>query len=137
MGGKEEIQAQKACVAPFPKNHPYPSATDLPARKEHDAVPLRLLNIDPLAQIISTETVADVVIDDTEACALLDSRASADLMTQASAMARSFDIRPMMELSDCFINLKLVTGFKTTSPVTLSTNFRFQGFHHMFLIKFP
>ena len=114
MGGKEEIQVHKACVSPFPKNHPNPSPTDLPARKKHDAVPPRLLNADPLAQIISTKTVADVIIDDAEACALFDSGATADLMTLAYAKVRKFDIRSMMGLSDRFMNLRLVAGFKTT-----------------------
>ena len=63
---------------------------------------------------LGTETVADVIIDDAEACALLDSGATADLMTQAYAKARNFDIRPMTELSDHFINLSLAAGFKTT-----------------------
>ena len=53
------------------------------------------------------ETVADVIIDDVEACALLDSGATADLMTLAYADARNFDIRPMTELSDRFVNFKL------------------------------
>ena len=77
-------------------------------------MPPRLLNADPLAQIIGTETVADVIINDAEACALLDSRATADLMTLAYAEARNFDIKPMTELSDRFINLRLSAGFKTT-----------------------
>ena len=87
---------------------------DLPAKKKHDAVPPHLLYADPKAQIIGTETVADVIIYDAEACALLDLGASADLMTQAYAEARNFDIRPMTELSDHFINLRLAAGFKTT-----------------------
>ena len=92
MGGKEEVQAQQAHALPFPRNHSNPSPMDLPARKKHDAVPPHLLNADILAQIIGTETVADVIIDDVEACALLDSRATADLMTQAYAETRNFDI---------------------------------------------
>ena len=77
-------------------------------------MPPQLLNADPLAQIIGMGTIADVIIDDVEACALLDSRATADLMTLAYAEARNFDIRLMTELSDCFINLRLAAGFKTT-----------------------
>ena len=127
MGGKEEIQAQKACVPLFPKNHPNPSPTDLPAMKKHDAVPPQLLNADPLAQIISTETMADVVIDDAEACALLDSGASADLMTLAYTKARNFDIRPMTELSDHFVNLKLVARFKTTVSSYIEYNLQILG----------
>ena len=40
------------------------------------------------------ETVADVIIDDAEVCALLDSGATADLMSSAYAEARGFDVRP-------------------------------------------
>ena len=68
---------------------------NLSARKEHDAVLPQLLNADPLAQIIGTETIADVIIDDVEACALLDSRATADLMSLAYAKARNFDMKPL------------------------------------------
>ena len=114
VGGKEEVQAQGAHTLPFPRNSSNQSPMDLPARKKHDAVPPRLLNADPLAQIIGTETVADVIIDDAEACALLDSGATADLMTQAYTESRNFDIRLMTELSDCFINLRLAARFKTT-----------------------
>ena len=114
MGGKEEVWVHKACVSPFPKNCSNPSPTDVPARKKHDAVPPQLLNADPLAKITSTETVAVVIIDDAEACALLDSGATTDLMTLLMAKARNFNIRPMMELSDRFVNLRLVAGFNTT-----------------------
>ena len=86
-------------------------------RRKHDAVPPHLLNADHLAQIIGTETVADIIIDDAEACALLDSRATADLMTQAYAQAKNFDIRPMTELSDRFINLRLVARFTLSGYV--------------------
>ena len=106
MGGKEEVQAHKSHAFPFPRDPPNPSPADLPARKKHDAVPPQLLNMDPLAQIIGTETIADVIIDDVEACALLDFIALADLMTLAYAEARNFNTRPMTELSDRFINLR-------------------------------
>ena len=91
MGGKEEVWAHKAHAFPFPRDDPNPSPTDLPARKKHDAMPPRLLNADPLPQIIGMETIADVIIDDVEACALLDSGATADLMILAYAKARNFD----------------------------------------------
>ena len=54
MGGKEDVLAYEVHIPPFPKSHSKPS-TDLHARKKHNAVPPRLLNIDPLAQIIGTE----------------------------------------------------------------------------------
>ena len=100
-------------------------------------MPPRLLNADPLAQIIGTETVADVIINDVEACALLDFRATAFLMTLAYAEVRNFDIRLMTELSECFINLRLAVGFKTNLSGYVKYNFRFQGFHHMILIEWP
>ena len=137
MGGKEEVQAQKAHALPFPRDHPNLSPMDLPTRKKHDAVPPQLLNADPLAQIIGTETIADVIIDDAEACALLDSGVTAHLMTMAYAKARNFDIRPMTELSDHFINLRLAAEFKTTLSVMSNTTFRFWGSHHMILIEWP
>ena len=131
MGGKEEVPAQGAHALPFSRNHSNPSPTDLPARKKHDAVPPHLLNADPLAQIIGTETVADVIIDDAEACALLDSGATADLMTQAYAKARNFDIRLMTELSDQFINLR------PPCPVVSNITFKFQESHHTIPIEWP
>ena len=111
MGGKEDVLAHELCIPPFPKSCSNPSSTDLPARRKHNAVPPRLLKADPLAQIIGTESVADVIIDDAEACALLDSRATVDLMSSSYAKARNFDVRPIMELSDHFVNLKLAAGF--------------------------
>ena len=98
--GKEGMLAHEAHAPPFPKRPKNPSPTDLQARKKHNAVPSRLLNADPLAQIIGMETVADVIINDAEACALLDSRAMADLMSSAYVEARGFDVRPITELSD-------------------------------------
>ena len=127
MGGKEKVWTYKAHAFPFPKDHPNPSPTDLPARKKHDAVPPRLLNADPLAQIIGTETIANIIIDDAEVCTLLDSRATADLMTVAYAEARNFDIRPMPELSDRFMNLRLTARFKTTLSSYIEYNLQILG----------
>ena len=86
-----------------------------------------MLNANPLAQIIGTETVADIIIDDAEACALLDSGATADLMTLAYAKARNFDMRPMTELSDRFINLRLAARFKTTLSSYIMYNLQIPG----------
>ena len=127
MGGKEDVLAHKVHISPFPKSCSNPSPTDLPARKKHNAVPPRLLNADPLAQIIGTETIADVIIDDAEACALLDSRATADLMSLAYAKARNFDIRPVTDLSGQFKNLKLAVGFKTTVTGYVEYNLQIPG----------
>ena len=83
------------------------------------------MNADSLAQIIGTETIADVIISDTETCALLDSGATADLMTLAYAEARNFDIRLM--LNDRFINLRLAAGFKTTLSGYVEYNLQIPG----------
>ena len=98
--GKEGVSAHGAHAPPFPKRPKNPSPTDLPARKKHNAVPSCLLNADLLAQIIGTETVANVIIEDAKACALLDSGATVNLMSSAYAEARGFDVRPITEFSD-------------------------------------
>ena len=110
-GGKEDVLAHEVHISPFPKSCSNPSPTDLPARRKHNAVPPRLLNTDPLSQIIGTESIADVIIDNVEACPFLDSGATVDLMSSSYAKARNFDVRPITELSDCFVNLKLAAGF--------------------------
>ena len=127
MSGKEEVWAHKAHAFLFPRDHPNLSPTDLPARKKHDAVPPWLLNADPLAQIIGMETIADVIINDAEACALPDSGTTADLMTLAYAKSRNFDIRLMTELSDCFVNLRLAARFKTTLSSYVKYNLQIPG----------
>ena len=88
-----------------------------------------LLNADPLAQIIGMETVGDVIINDAKACALLDSGATADLMSLAYAEARGFDVRPITELSDQYVNLNLALGY--SSPVTgfVKYNLQVRGSH--------
>ena len=90
-------------------------------------MPPQLLNADPLAQIISTETVADVIIDDAEACALSDSGATTGLMILAYAKARKFHIRPMTDLSDCFMNLNLAAGFRITTAEYVEYNLQIPG----------
>ena len=60
--------------------------------------------------------MADVIIDDAKTCALLDSGATADLMSSAYVEARCFDVIPITELSDQYVNLNLALGY--TSPVT-------------------
>ena len=87
VGGKEDVLAFSAHVPPFPKSCPNPSPIDLPARKKHNAVPPQSLNADTLVQIIGMEMIADVIIDDAKACALLDSGATTDLMSLAYAKA--------------------------------------------------
>ena len=134
MGGKEDVWAFLACVSPFPKSHPDLSPTDLPARKKHNAVPPQLLNTDPLVQIMGMETIADVIIDDAKACALLDSGATTDLMSLAYAEAQSFNIKPIMDLSDHFVNLKFAAGFRTTVSGYAEYNLHV-GSHHMILIE--
>ena len=127
MGGKEDVLAHAVHIPPFPKSCSNPSPTDLPARRKHNAVPPRLLNADPLAQIIDTESITNVIIDDAEACALLDSGATVDLMSSSYAKARNFNVRPTTELSDHFVNLKLAAGFQTSASGYVDYNLQIQG----------
>ena len=114
MGGKEEVQAPKAQCSPLSQRSSKPVSQDLPTSKKHYAMLPQLLNADPLVQIIGMETIADVIINDAEACAHPDSGATANLMTLAYSEARNSDIRLMTELGDCFINLRLAARFKIT-----------------------
>ena len=84
------------------------------------------LNTDPLAQIIGTETIADAVIDDAKACALLDSGATTDLMSLAYGET-CFDIELITDLSDHFVNLKLAAGFRTTASGYIEYNLHVPG----------
>ena len=90
-------------------------------------MPPQILNADPLTQIIGTKTIADVIIDDVEACALLDSGATADLMTSTYAEARGFDIRPITELSDRYMNLNLALGHSSMVTEYVEYNLRVKG----------
>ena len=47
--------------------------------------------------------------------------------TLAYAKARNFNIRPMMELSDCFMNLRLAVRFKTTLFSYVEYNLQIPG----------
>ena len=48
-------------------------------------------------------------------------------MTLAYDEARNFDMRPMTELSDHFMNLSLAAGFKTTLSGYLEYNLQIPG----------
>ena len=48
-------------------------------------------------------------------------------MTLTYAKVRNFDIRLMTELSDCFINLRLAAGFKTTFSSYVEYNLQIPG----------
>ena len=85
------------------------------------------MNADLLAQIIGTETIADVIIDDAEACTLLDSGATADLMTSACAEARGFDIRLITKLCNCYVNLNLALGHSSTATGYVEYNLCVKG----------
>ena len=81
--------------------------------------------MDPLVQVIGTVTIADVITDDAEACVLLDSGATADIMTFAYAKARHFDTRLMTELSDHFMRLNL--AFKPSVVGCVEYNLQIPG----------
>ena len=78
-------------------------------------MPPRLLNADPFAQIIGTESVTNVIIDDAEACILLNSGYTIDLMCSYYAKARNSNMMLITELSDHFVNLELAAGFQTSA----------------------
>ena len=124
--GEEEVMTRKTYIPSSSKKPNNPSPMDLPARKKHDAVPPRLLNAHLLAQIIGTETIANVIID-AEACTLLDSGATTDLMTSAYAEAQGFNIRPITELSDQYMSLNLALGHSSTAMGYVEYNLQVKG----------
>ena len=71
--------------------------------------------------------IADVIIDDAKACALLESGATTDLMSLAYAEAQCFDIKLITDLSDHFVNLKLAVGFRTTVSGYIEYNLHVHG----------
>ena len=73
------------------------------------------------------ETVADVIINDAEACALLDSGAMADLMSSAYAEARGFNVRLITKFSDQYVNLNLALGYSSTVTGCVKYNLHVRG----------
>ena len=72
-------------------------------------------------------TIADVIIDDAEACAPLDSGATADLMTSAYTETWGFNVRPITELSDQNVNLNLALGHCSMTMGYVEYNLRMKG----------
>ena len=85
------------------------------------------MNADPLAQIIGTEAIANVIINDAEACTLLDSGATADLMSSAYVEARGFDVRLITELSDQYVNLNLALEDSSAVTTYVEYNLHMKG----------
>ena len=125
--GKKRYGHVKPMLSPFPKTIQTHLQQIFLQERNMMLLPPRLLNADQLAQIIGTETIVDIIINYVEACALLDSGATADLMTLVYAEARNFDIRPMSELSDHLINLRLAARFKTTLSSYIEYNLQIPG----------
>ena len=71
--------------------------------------------------------MADVIINDAKACALLDSKATADFMSSAYAEARGFDVRSITELSDRYVNHNLALGNSYTVTGYVEYNLRVRG----------
>ena len=67
--------------------------------------------------------MANVIIDDAWASALLDSGATVDLMAYNYTIARGFDINPIIDLTDQEVTISLVV---TLHVATLSTTSRSQ-----------
>ena len=67
-----------------------PSPPAKPKRKWNAILP-RMLNADPLAQFIGTDTIAEALIDDVPTKVLLDTGATIDLMPVSYAKAAGQD----------------------------------------------
>ena len=69
-----------------------------------------MLNADPLAQFIGTDTIAEAVIDDVPTKVLLDTGAMIDLMPISCAKAAGLEIKPLSLITDKHVTMSLAAG---------------------------
>ena len=69
-----------------------------------------MLNADPLAQFIGTDTIADALIDDVPTKVLLDTGAMIDLMPISYAKAAGLEITPLSLITDKHVTMSLAAG---------------------------
>ena len=69
-----------------------------------------MLNTDPLAQFIGTDTITKVLIDDVPTTVLLDTGATIDLMPVSYAKATGLEIKSLSLITDKHITLSLAAG---------------------------
>ena len=80
-----------------------------PKRKQN-ALPPRMLNADPLAQFIGTDTIAEALIDDVPTKVLLDTGAMINLMPVSYAKASGLEIKPLSLITDKRVTMNLAAG---------------------------
>ena len=81
----------------------------------------------PPAILFNVALCYNVIIDDVEACTLVDSGAMAHLMSSVYAEARGFDVRPISELSDRYVNLNLALVYSSTVTRYVEYNLHVRG----------
>ena len=69
-----------------------------------------MLNTDPLAQFIGTDTIAEALIDDVPTKVLLDTWAMIDLMPISYAKAVRLEIKPLSLITDKHVTISLTAG---------------------------
>ena len=80
-----------------------------PKRKQN-VIPPRMLNADPLAQFIGSDTIAEALIDDVPTKVLLDRGAAIDLMPISYAKAAGLEIKPLSLIKDKHVTMSLAAG---------------------------
>ena len=69
-----------------------------------------MLNTDPLAQFIGTDTIAEALIDDVPTKVLLNTGATINLMPISYAKAAGIEIKPLSLITDKHVTMSLAAG---------------------------
>ena len=79
-------------------------------KRKQNAIPPRMLNADPLAQLIGTDTITEVLTDDVPTKVLLDAGAMINLMPISYAKAAELEIKPLSLTTDKHVTMSLAAG---------------------------
>ena len=79
-------------------------------KRKWNAIPPRMLNADPLAQFIGTDTITEALRDDVPTKVLLDTGATIDLMPVSYAKAAGLEIKPLSLITDKQVTMSLAAG---------------------------
>ena len=79
-------------------------------KRKQNTIPPRMLNADPLAQFIGTDTITEALIDDDPTKVLLDMGAMIDLMPISYTKAAGLEIKPLSLITDKHVTMSIAAG---------------------------
>ena len=83
-----------------------------------------MLNTDPLAKFIGTDTIAKALIDDVPTKILLDTGAMIDLMPISYAKVAGLEIKPLSLITDKHVTMSLAAGQYSEAVRYTELNFK-------------